>query len=185
MQFYSSIYVIVILGREYFVPPINAEPRLGDAIFVPVIYTDHVPAAFSAINKLVVVTLPLPQLTVCVSPLGLVIVRLCANIAPFPPITDALEQSTVTSFTIALSGRPLKLKATVLESPVTPGINAIDISLFADFVAFVSAANAVTCEANNIVNTKATAIILFTFFIDFTIIAFLLSVKFALYTFAE
>jgi len=36
------------------------------------------------------------------------------------------------------------------ESPVTPSINAIGISLFANFVAFVSAANAVTCEANNI-----------------------------------
>ena len=68
---------------EYFVPPINAEPRFGVAILVPVIYTDHVPAAFSAMNKLVVVTFPFPQLTVCVSPLGLVIVRLFANIAPF------------------------------------------------------------------------------------------------------
>lgn len=84
---------------------------------VPVIYTNHVPTAFSAINKLVVVTLPLPQLTVCVSPLGLVIVRLCANIAPFPPITDALEQSTVTSFTIALSGRPLKIKSNCIGIP--------------------------------------------------------------------
>ena len=80
----------------------------------------------------------------------------------------------------------LPTKEEVLESPVTPGINAIDISLFADCIAsFVPAANTVTCEANNIVNTKATAIILFTFFIDFTIIVFLLSVKFPLYTFVE
>ena len=112
---------------------------------VPVIYTDHVPAAFSAMNKLVIVTFPFPQLTVCVSPLGLVIVRLFANIAPFPPITDAFEQSISTSFTIALSGKLLKLNVMVLEFQVTPGNNATDIA-FDDVTVFddVVAAKAVT-----------------------------------------
>lgn len=86
-------------------------------------------------NKLVVVTFPFPQLTVCVSPLGLVIVRLFANIAPFPPITDAFEQSISTSFTIALSGKLLKLNVMVLEFPVTPGNNATDIA-FDDVTVF-------------------------------------------------
>lgn len=72
-------------------------------------------------------------------------VRLFANIAPFPPITDAFEQSISTSFTIALSGKLLKLNVMVLEFPVTPGNNATDIA-FDDVTVFddVVAAKAVT-----------------------------------------